>query len=192
MENYFSCFSTKTCCGYSKELSHRDRFLSTQNTCINWWVRNNYNFTLKKNSNPNLGQKCFSLLRFEHSLYNSRTECEAGYFSLGGQKQCTPCEEGYYCPYTTEGQTLCSAGQYSDGRSINCTTCEAGYYCPNTKGKVPVFKRCELLWSVHHWRTHNAVLGSTVMVDQSTVQHAKLAIIVQTQKVKYQVLKGGS
>ena len=44
-------------------------------------------------------------------------------------------------------------GKYSDGRSINCTTCEAGYYCPNTKGKVPVFKRCELLWSIHYWRT---------------------------------------
>ena len=28
------------------------------------------------------------------------------------------------------------------------------------------------------------------MVDQSTVQHAKQAIIVQTQKVKYQFLKG--
>ena len=56
----------------------------------------------------------------------------------------------YYGPYITEGQTLSSAGQYSDGRSINCTTCEAGYYCPNTKGKVPVFKRCELLLSVHH------------------------------------------
>ena len=56
----------------------------------------------------------------------------------------------YYCLYTTEGQTLCSAGQYRDGRSINCTTCEAGYYCPNTKGKVPVFKRCELLLSIHH------------------------------------------
>ena len=36
---------------------------------------------------------------------------------------------------------------------------------------------------------HFAVLGSTVMVDQSTVQHAKLAIIVQTQKVKYQCFK---
>ena len=56
----------------------------------------------------------------------------------------------YYCPYTTEGQTLCSAGQYRDGRSINCTTCEAGYYCPLAKGKVPVFERCELLWSVHY------------------------------------------
>ena len=55
----------------------------------------------------------------------------------------------YYCPNITEGQTLSSAGQYSDGRSINCTTCEAGYYCPNSKGKVPVFKRCELLWSIH-------------------------------------------
>ena len=39
---------------------------------------------------------------------------------------------------------------------------------------------------------HYAVLGSTVMVDQSTVQHAKQAIIVQTQKVKYQFLKGVS
>ena len=55
-----------------------------------------------------------------------------------------------YCLYTTERQTLCSAGEYSDGRSINCTTCEAGYYCPKTKGKVPGFKRSELLLSVHH------------------------------------------
>ena len=36
------------------------------------------------------------------------------------------------------------------------------------------------------------MLGSTVMADQSTVQHVKQAIIVQTQKVKYQVLKGVS
>ena len=39
---------------------------------------------------------------------------------------------------------------------------------------------------------HNAVLGSTVMADQSTVQHAKQAIIVLTQKVRYQFLKGVS
>ena len=39
---------------------------------------------------------------------------------------------------------------------------------------------------------HYAVLGSTVMADQSIVQHVKQAIIVQTQKVKYQFLKGVS
>ena len=36
------------CCGYSKEPSQWDGFLSTQNTCLNWWVRKYLQFYANK------------------------------------------------------------------------------------------------------------------------------------------------
>ena len=49
LENYFSYFSTQTyVVGTQKKHLNEMVLLSTQNTCLNWWVRNNYNFTLKK------------------------------------------------------------------------------------------------------------------------------------------------
>ena len=72
----------------------------------------------------------------EHCVY--RNDCDAGYFSLGVQEQCTICPEGYYCEYKTKGGILCDDGKYSEAGSTICTTCEAGYYCPITQGKGTV------------------------------------------------------
>ena len=48
MENYFAYYLTKTyVVGTQKNRLNETVLLSTQNTCLNSWVENNYNFTLK-------------------------------------------------------------------------------------------------------------------------------------------------
>ena len=67
-------------------------------------------------------------------LHPHRAECEPGHYSYGGQKECSYCEEGYYCPSTTEGPYSCASGWYSEAKSTNCTICEAGYACLYPEG----------------------------------------------------------
>lgn len=82
--------------------------------------------------------KCNSTF-FIFDLPYFSTACQPGYYSLGGQKQCTVCDEGYYCEYLDQGQILCQPGFYSQPGSTNCTACEAGYYCPETLCKLMIF-----------------------------------------------------
>ena len=70
------------------------------------------------------------------SLSSVRTICSPGYYSLGGQKQCTQCPEGYMCPNIETGKELCPTGFYSASAAVNCTGCEAGFYCPTTYGMI--------------------------------------------------------
>ena len=70
-----------------------------------------------------------------NSFVLCRTMCQAGYYSLGSQKQCTQCPEGYMCPNIEQGPKLCGQGFYSTSGAVNCTGCEAGSYCPSTMGE---------------------------------------------------------
>ena len=70
------------------------------------------------------------------SFYPGRVACNEGYYSYGAQMECSYCEEGYYCPSTTEGPYSCNQGYYSEAISTNCTICEAGFACLYPEGKL--------------------------------------------------------
>jgi hypothetical protein len=76
---------------------------------------------------------------------NFRKDCDPGYYSLGNQKDCTICDEGYSCPSNIKGQTICQPGYYSAAGSTNCTACESGYYCPEPECKSYFFQLSPLM-----------------------------------------------
>ncbi len=64
----------------------------------------------------------------ENNQYIGRSECPAGSFCPQGSSEPTPCDAGYYCPYTkqsdkTTAQLECGTGNYCIAGSAEPTQC---------------------------------------------------------------------
>lgn len=82
---------------------------------------------------------------------DSKTQCQAGYYSSSGATSCSPCPRGTWTDQTgtqnssgckavqggykanassgATAQVACGVGYYSPGNTDTCTICPAGHYC---------------------------------------------------------------
>jgi len=73
---------------------------------------------------------CFLILICSKDI---ELDCEPGYFSTGGKKDCDPCPPGFKCPNADGSNNQeCGEGEYAIGGAASCTECPKGYACPNT------------------------------------------------------------